>query len=156
MSLLITSETLAGNNFDTCEAVKEALFEMKTNPYRDLAGEAVLRTLLEREKPSVVLKTQPPLFYRSGITQWSWPGDLRQHMQGPPHNLSKEQATTMSAEELMKLHNSEHNSTRVQQTPQRVYQATQNRTYNQNCPGGNCPNPTIQNRQRIFQWRGFK
>lgn len=44
---------------------------------------------------------------------WTFPGELRSHLMGPPHNLPASQINVLSPNEVLDLHNSLHESTRT-------------------------------------------
>lgn len=129
--------------------------------------------LSQKNLPQVPKLKLPPVFYVPSKGRWSWPGDLRHHLQQPIHGLDKHSAETLPAQELIKIHNQSHTygtlkvKTPVESkvpakaepvlsksAPKMIPMQNQG---NSNCPNGNCPNPTYQNRvrkplfQRLFQ-----
>ncbi len=41
---------------------------------------------------------------------WTWPGELRSHLMGSPHNLPASQINALSVNEVLNLHNSLHDT----------------------------------------------
>ena len=67
--------------------------------------------------------------------RWTWPGDLRTHLEGAPHNLD---TTGMTQDDMERWHDDQHDIGPVTSSRSAQY-----------CPDGNCP----PKRLRLFRWR---
>lgn len=83
------------------------------------------------ERPAVARRSA--LLYGPAHGRWTWPGDLRKHLQSPPHNVSAATVASWSDAQCIAYHDRAHEG-RAQAVPQ-------------NCPNGICP--TV--RQRAFR-----
>jgi hypothetical protein len=126
-------------NFEAKPSKIESIRPLQVDP------EPIQKPVKSENKPKL-----PALFYNGALSSWSWPGDLRQHMQGGPHYLDKDEAETMAMMPLIKLHENLHNGVNVpykKTVPPKTVVKTPNnaatRTYvyqgGNGCPGGVCP-----------------
>lgn len=70
----------------------------------------------------------------SGTSQWTYPGTIDGHL-AATHGLSRGELSGKSKQELERIHDSLHNSTRYAQPVNRQP------VVRSNCPGGVCPQP---------------
>ena len=78
-------------------------------------GSGVIKQL-NKPKPaqrrvSAPERTVSPIYFRqwSRHAGWDWPGDLRRHIQGPPHNVSRAWAMSASPQQVIGYHDGWHN-----------------------------------------------
>ena len=64
-----------------------------------------------RKTQSVQRVAHRPLIFR-GQAEWSWPGDLRQHLTTGPHGLSRATVDSWSDSQCIARHNADHNGSR--------------------------------------------
>jgi len=70
---------------------------------------------LVQPAPPVVQSLKTVIIFNDGVynsqrrrSDWSWPGELRRHLQQPPHNLSSGQVGRMTARQCIDWHNASH------------------------------------------------
>ena len=99
--------------------------------------------------PSVLATTAKKTVHRYPGSSWTWPGDLRSHLQGDVHGYTAEELAGLSHAELKALHDNDHNghesglinvASPVSTTVERFVPI---QTYlSGGCPGGVCPAPS--------------
>ena len=85
--------------------------------------------------------------YYDGTSQWTYPGDIRSHLQGT-HGVGN--TAGMTKNQMEALHDSLHNGSRSVSRSRTVTRSVQQSA----CPGGVCPSPSYAPvRRGIFGWR---
>lgn len=104
-----------------------------------------------REPPAIVIpapapKPVPKIVAPAAGKSWTWPGDLKQHLQSG-HGFTAAQLNGKSIEQLKAMHDDSHNAP-VAAPPPFVLQPQSG------CPGGVCPAPPAPVFRGIFGRRG--
>lgn len=91
--------------------------------------------------------------YRGGA-EWSYPGDISDHLMGSNHGFSASQLAGLSKAEAERLHSQDHEQ--YGQVPTRVrgtYSGGVTYSTGSSCPGGVCPTQPTYRRRGLFGWR---
>lgn len=111
-------------------------------------GETYRRYVPTLELPASV-PSQGPASTGSydGVSQWTYPGRIDEHLLGGSHGLSPSDIAGKTKRELEAMHDALHNGG----SPGRL--APMVRSSGSNCPGGFCPTPTNTRRGSFRGWR---
>lgn len=60
--------------------------------------------------PQKLITKHAALYHGRYASQWDWPGDLRQHLNGPPHNYQAGYVSGLSDGQAIALHDQWHNT----------------------------------------------
>lgn len=82
-----------------------------------------------------------------GGPEWSYPGDIANHLMGPNHNFSQSQLVGLSKAELEAMHSADHEGQRTV----RSFQANTPSYQQGGCPGGVCPMQGPSGNNRVTQ-----